>query len=380
VTARGIRMALALSALLPMVAAAQGHPAPAAEDLRELRRHHHGGDWWRITTDSARYEARVGLIDTQGLAGVMTRRNAPPAPERITWDSIVRIDLRKSHETRGKIMGTLLGTIAGFLPRAAGTHSGTLTGFFVIAGAVGGGTLGGMVGDAAAHERPLYVAPTPIGVPGVPVVAVRGTAPPEPASVVLPGGAVMATTLDSAATDTVARGKSASAPPVPPAPVAPTAAGAAKPTLAPAATARAIESACRRISSGNLLKIEGDFGTFCGYASSIGPEGLGGLRVETTRASVQSPGSVGWERVNGIDVYGNNAGRGALGGALAFGAIAGLIGIPIGQVLAGNGNDGGSGAMGITLACAGVGAGFGLVLGTLGGSLSSGWHPVYRRE
>ena len=376
--ARGILVALALSALSPAVAAAQGHPTPSAEVVKELRQEHHGHDWWRIRTDSARYEARVDLIDAEGLAGLTPAHKSPPVPERIPWASIERIDLKKTHETRGTIFGTLLGMSAGFLPAAVGSPSGTLTGFFVIAGAVVGGKLGGMVGAKNAHEQALYVAPTPLPPPAAPVVA-HTTARPESASVVLPSGAVVVTAIDSTATDTTVATTHTGAPPAVTAPAAAAPAGATQPLSRPVATSPEIERACGRISPDNLLKVEGDFGTFCGYTAGIGPEGLTGMRVETTRASVQSPGSVGWERVNRIDVYGNNASRGAVSGAIGFGVLGGLIGIPVGQVLAGNGNAAGSGALGITLACAGVGAAFGLVLGTITGSLSSGWHLVYRR-
>jgi hypothetical protein len=148
------------------------------------------------------------------------------------------------------------------------------------------------------------------------------------------------------------------------------------PTSLSPADSRAIEKACGRISSTNLLRIQGDFGTFHGYAATIGPEGLGGLRVETTRTSVQSPGSLSWDRVARLEVLGNNAGKGAVGGALALGAVGGLLGLPIGALASDNSD---VSVAGVALACAAVGAGIGLVVGGAGGAMSSGWHVVYER-
>jgi hypothetical protein len=142
-------------------------------------------------------------------------------------------------------------------------------------------------------------------------------------------------------------------------------------------SSKAIRKACQRISTKDLLRVDGDFGTFYGYASSIGPEGLGGLRVEVSRASVPSPGSVGWDRIERIEVRGGNAGRGAARGAAGFGLLAGLLGLPIGA-LASDSN--GSSMAGIVVACAAVGAGIGMVLGGAGGAMSSGWHLAYQRR
>src|SRR5947207_1161965 len=199
VIGRGIRMALALSALVPAVSAAQGHPRPGADVVNDLRRHHHAGDWWRITTDDARYEARVVEIDAEGLASVTVARRAPPAPERIAWSAFVRIDLRKSHATRGAIQGMLLGMGAGFIPFANGNANSKQPGTYMLGGALAGYLVGGMLGGADVHERPLYVAPAPPAAPATPIVASRATSRAETGAFVQPGDSAIAAAPDSAA-------------------------------------------------------------------------------------------------------------------------------------------------------------------------------------
>ena len=58
---------LAFCAMFPAMTFAQGRPAPSAETVEHLRRHHSNGDWWRITTDSAR-RGHVSAIDGEGIA------------------------------------------------------------------------------------------------------------------------------------------------------------------------------------------------------------------------------------------------------------------------------------------------------------------------
>ena len=330
--ARCILLALASSALCVAMAGAQAHPVPPADVVKQLRRHHHRGDWWRVTTDDGRYEVRVKQIDAEGLGGFTARRSAPPVPERLAWASIARIDLRKSHARRGQITWMILGLGAGLIPLANGNANSNQPAYYMLAGATVGAALGGRMSGMNVHERALYVAP----MPALPMPA----APPDVA-VSEPREAI--------------------------------------PPSAPSASASPeIERACRRISSQDLLRVEGDFGTFHGYASSIGPEGLGGLRVETTRESVQPPGLIDWDRIHRVDVHGSNAGRGALRGAVALGAATAVLGFPIAALAQSGGS--GSDTAGIVLACAGVGAGIGLVLGGTIGATIPGWHLVYRRR
>jgi hypothetical protein len=336
-----ILVVIAWCALLPATIFAQGRPAPAAATVEHLRRHHHGGDWWRITTDSTRYEARVSAIDGVGLAGVKARHNTPPAPDRIDWGSIARIDRLESHKTRGHVRGVLLGLCAGFIPVATGSDSPPQ--LYMLVGGAAGYYLGGKLGEADVHEEPLYVAPTPPLSPVAPVVAAQ----PATTAVALPDDSIAAAT----------------APKAPPAPRS-------------RKESEAIDKACGRLSTTNLLRIEGDFGTFHGYAATIEPVGLSGLRVETTRPSVQLHGSLGWEHVDRIERHGNNAGRGAAIGGLWLGLVGGTLGFPIGA-LASDSN--GASMAGIVAACAGVGVATGMVLGAAGGAMTSGWHKVYER-
>ena len=368
--ARGILLALALSALLPAVTAAQDHPTPAADVVNRLRRHHHAGDWWRITTDSTRYEARVCAIDSEGLAGLRTRRSAPPAPERIAWSSIARVDLRRAPNLGRRITWGIVGMSAGFIPLANGNANGNQPGYYLLAGAAAGAILGSHVSEENVHEQALYVAPTRVAPARVPVVATRGTARPESAAVILPNGSVITATHDIAATDTAAATMAASALPAPSPPAE---------TATPKAASPAVVRACRRLSTRDLLRIDGDFGTFHGYASSIGPEGLGGLRVETRYASVQSPRSLSWDRIDRVEVHGGNAGRGALRGALSLGSAAGLLGAMLGAALGSDSSESGSAAAVIGLDAFAVGAGVGMLLGGAIGATISGWHLVYHR-
>jgi len=345
--ARCLLVALVLSVSSPAALAAQGHPAPSPEIVRDLRHHHRRGDWWRITTDSTRYEARVSEIDGGGLGGFTVARKAPRMPDRIAWDSIARIDLRKSHERRGQITWMILGMSAAFIPLANGNDDTNQPRLYMMGGAIAGSYLGRALGARNVHERALYVAPTPVAPStATPVVVAADTA-----STGAPAGAAPATTVTIAAHD-------------------------ASTALPRPTDARAIALASRRISSHELLRIQGDFGTFYGYASTIGPDGLGGLRVEPRYPSVQVPGIVRWDRIDRLELRGSNAGRGALKGALGLGMFTGLLGFPIGS-LANSQTD--ANVAGVVVACAGVGACVGMLLGAGIGSASSSWHLVYQR-
>lgn len=339
--ARGILVALVWSALLPLSAAAQGHPAPTAEVVKQLRRSHHDRDWWRITTDSGRYEVRVRAIDAQGLSGLTAARKTPPAPDWIPWSSIVRIDVRKTHELRSQITWTILGMSAGFIPLANGNANSSQPRTYMLGGAIAGSYLGRYLGARNVHERALYVAP----LAARPAVAVdtasvaRSELPP-----IAPADSIAAVTPRSISTTATA--------------------------------SPAIKSACRRISTQSLLRITGDFGLFHGYASSVGPEGLGGLRVETRYASVPSPGSLTWDRIDRLEVHGGNSGKGAVRGAIGMGLLTGFLSIPIGALASDNSD---ASMWGIVAGCAGIGAGIGSVFGGAIGATTSSWHSVYQR-
>lgn len=337
--ARGLLTTLALGVMCAGATLARAHPTPAPEVVHELRRHHGRGGWWRITTDSARYEARVRDIGAEGLGGFTTRRPSRVMPERIGWSSIARIDERESHELRGQITWMLLGLGAGIIPLANGHANSSQPRNYMLGGAIAGAAWGRHLGSRNIHERPLYVAPSPPS-PPAPVVVLR----------------------DTVVSDTL---------PVP------TSTAAAAEATQPGQATPEILRACRRLSSRDLLRISGDLGTFHGYASSIGPAGLGGLRLEPTLPSVQSPGSLDWERISRVECRGSNAGAGALRGALTVGAFTGLMGFLIINALGPNGSD--ASVPEVVVASAGVGVGIGGLLGAAIGATVSSWHRVYER-
>jgi len=341
VAARCILIALAMSALFPVATTAQGHPTPPPEIVKELR--HHRGDRLRITTDSVRYEARVGEIDDVGLAGLTSARKSAPAPERIAWSSIARIDVMKSHALRGRITFGLLGLCAGFIPLANGNDNTSQPGYYMLGGAMLGSYLGGKLGERNMREVALYVAPLP---------------PPSAVPV--------ATLPESARTETLKVTQPSPSPLV----ASPRPSASAS---SPITSSAAIDRACRRISSQDLLRIEGAFGTFHGYASSIGPEGLSGLRAESHYASVPSPGSVPWDRIERLHIRSGNAGKGALRGALSVGVGIGLLSIPLGAVVSDNSD---TSMWEVVFACAGVGAGIGGLIGAGIGASTSSWQRV----
>ena len=381
-TVRCILIALAMCSLFPVASAAQGHPTPSMDVVGRLRRHHHRGDWWRVTTDSTRFEVRVATIETGGLAGLTSRRRESPAPEQLEWRSIQRIDLRKAPRLGRRIIWGILGMSAGFIPLANGNDNGPQPGLFLLGGAVMGVVLGGHVSEDNVHEEALYVAPTLPKPPAATVASMPEAARSARAAILLPSGTVLSMSPGSAAIDsgtapTAANAvtmMSMSAPAEPPATVSPPASSPS------AANTLAIERACRRLSTQQLLRIDGAFGTFHGYASSIRPEGLGGMRIETRYPSVQPPDPLTWDRISRVEVHGGNAGSGALRGALVLGGGAGLLGAMLGAALGSDSEAGaGASAAGAGLAAFGIGATVGAMMGGAIGATISGWHLVYRR-
>jgi hypothetical protein len=150
-------------------------------------------------------------------------------------------------------------------------------------------------------------------------------------------------------------------------------------TSAEFAATPAVASACKRISSANLLKLSGDFGTFHGYAASVGPQGLGGLRLESRYPSVRSPGALGWDRIDRVEVLGNSAGKAAIHGAIGVGALAGFVGLLAAAVVtvADVQSDYTGGVIIVGSVVAGAAAG--AVLGASIGWTIPAWHLVYKR-
>jgi len=143
-------LALLVFVVAPARAQSQGGFAtPPPPVLDQLKRQHHRKDWLRVTTDSTRWELRARQIDDAGLSGIKARDSAFPAPDRIAWSSISRIDVKDSWRRYGQTTGLVLGGLGGIAGGGAGMALGALAGMWV------GGTVGGMVPS----EHPLYIAP-----------------------------------------------------------------------------------------------------------------------------------------------------------------------------------------------------------------------------
>jgi len=144
-------VALALLVFVAAPARAQsqgGFASPPPRVLEQLKRQHHRKDWLRVTTDSTRWELRARQIDDEGLSGIRARGSALPAPDRIAWSAISRIDVKDSRRHYGQVTGLLLGGLVGVAGGGGGMAIGALSGMWV------GGAVGGMV----ASEHPLYIA------------------------------------------------------------------------------------------------------------------------------------------------------------------------------------------------------------------------------
>ncbi len=322
---------IAFGALVLLLAAAPGageapvHPTPVPSMLAELQRRHHPGDWLRVTTDSTRLVARAERLDAQGLSGLTVRREVPAPPDPLSWERIGRIDVQTSRRTYGHVMGAIVGGLGGILipaiPSGYSTTQPMAPRNWFVLGALAGTFVGGHFGGRVIRERALYVAPTPV-------------VEPVPA---------------------------AETPPV------------------VAVSDPLIERALRRFNSGTLLRIEGDFGRFHGYASAAGPQGLEGLRPEPSLESVASLQSIPWQRINRIDKRGGSAGRGALRGGVSLGLATGVLTslVAAAWVSAFGGSVGAGELMLVGLAGAGVGGGVGALFGAGIGAGVASWHVVY---
>jgi hypothetical protein len=155
---------------------------------------------------------------------------------------------------------------------------------------------------------------------------------------------------------------------------------------APSAIARGpsdplTERALRRISSGNLLRIDGAFGRFHGYASRADASGLTGLRPDTRLQSVPGLRTLTWRQIERIDMQTSSAGGGALRGAVVVGVSAGVLGALLGVAL--DSYFGGTGGGSAAFACGAFGLAAGGAVGALfGGAIGAGvpsWHNIYQR-
>jgi len=364
-TARCVALALALSAA-PAAAAAPYAP-PTPDELSALERHHHPHDWWRVTVDSARYEVKVRTVDGAGIAGLQPRHRSDLVPQRIAWSEVARIDARKSHFRSKQVQGVIYGGIAGPVLAALGGLQDPLTVFAVFVGAGLGGWLGGLYGDTQVHELPLYISRTLLA--------------PAPAPMVAQASAATTATEDSAHTKSGAAASDSTRDVVPVAAPLTLAAGSAAPTapgIARGEPTPQVLDACRMIRPSSVLRVRADFGMFEGTAERAEPEGLSGLRLSSlSGAAASTLGLVSWDRIELVDVKGNNARSGAIAGAVSLGALGGLVGllaIPVASMGSGVEPSGWW-----ILAGAGMGATAGAGIGAAVGAVTTSWRTVYRR-
>jgi hypothetical protein len=361
---------LASGALLLLLATAPGGPAlasgfttPEPGMLEELRRRHRPGQVLRVTSGVQRFELHAQDLDARGLEGITARGRSAPPVDPLPWSGIERIDILTNRRTYGSIMGGIVGGLGGVLlpafPSGYRTDRPHSARNWLFGGALVGTFAGRALGARVVRERALYVAPVK---PAAPVVA--EIPPPAPApdsgrgSAADPRVATRADTTASPAVEAV------------PAPSA--AVGAEDPEVL---------RAVRRISSGDLLRIEGTFGRFHGYASQASAGGLSGLRAEPRFESVGGVRALTWRQIDRVDMRGASAGRGALRGAVVVGTTTGVLGALLGAAVASISGESSTGSA--ALAGAGLGVGFGGAVGALfGAAIGAGvpsWHNVYER-
>lgn len=357
---------ITFGALLLLLAAGSGagevlvHPTPVPSMLAELQRRHHPGDWLRVTTGSTRVVTRAERLDAQGLSGLTLRRDERAPSDPLPWERIARIDKQTDRHTYGRIMGAIFGGVGGVLipaiPSGYDQTAPMSPRNWFLGGAVVGAVAGHMLGSRVMRERALYVAPTPVR--ELPLAA----APP-----------VVVAVSGSDSVAAASPGEAASATPILTPPPAATA------TPSSFVSDPLIERALHRFNSGDLLRIEGDFGRFHGYASAAGPQGLEGLRPEPSLESVAELQSIPWQRINRIDKRGGSAGRGAIRGGLGMGLSVGVLTSLVAAALVSA--FGGSANLGdlvlVGLGGAAVGGGVGALFGAAIGAGVASWHTVY---
>jgi hypothetical protein len=327
--------ALLLAGSPDSAAAPAGLSAPSSNMLFQLDKQNRGRPWLRVGTATARLELTAKRIDERGLRGLESRA-AAPVPANLSWSEITRIDEVVTRRTQGRFLGTLVLGLAGAgLGNALGApdHQG---GKYALIGWATLGTvgrwLGGSYGERFQKERNWYVASTP---PVVNTLPVESPAPSEPES------------------SSIAA------------------------TVKPAVSSHALDVA-RRIERHDVIRVEGDFGRFQGYAGLAGPDGLERLRGDR-KASGQWAGAIpkqpiAWDAIDEIHMRGGSGFRAGLAGALPFG----LLGAMLGAAVAGSGSSNASSAEGMA-AGFGIAAPIGFLVGAAMGAGVRRWVVVYRR-
>lgn len=352
-----MKRAWSLAAALLLALAWQGrsdaapYPTPPDDVVDRIRREYLS-EWIRVTTPTSRYELKADEIDRSGMSGLRSRRSRDQVPQQIAWTEIERIDVRHSHTLLGTGVGAVAGglTAAVFATYLSDQSSSVGSGAW---GAVVGGVLGAWIGRNHKTENLVYLASPAIVRPAT----VTGGAASTDSAAALQW---LGTPADSAAV------------------VAPSTPSPA-PVVAQMPPTPEVERACRALSSDDLMRIDGGFGRFAGYASTIAPSGLDGLRREPSMHSTWTQRSLRWEQVDHLDAQRNGTFRGAVRGALVTTAIAAVA---TGAAIALEGGmQGGEGPyLYQFVAYFGLWAiPVGTVLGGVIGAASPYWQNVYRR-
>ena len=317
-----------------------GPAGPSANELFQFQKDNQSHPWLHITAGSGMVERRVLRIDRVGLHGMSTPEGVH-LPGSLPWSRIVRIDevVTRARPWR-KVGAVTLGLLGAGLGNAINPDQGgisSLSGLVTFGAA--GGYLGGQYGSRFRSERRWYVADT-----------VRRAEPQIAAEAPVP---VSASDADSAEA---------------PAPVS-----------APGADP-AVLRACNRLGPDKLFRAYGTFGTFRGYASIAGPEGLEELRTNRSGkhrvADDTRPQRITWDQVDRVEMRGGSAPRGAMvgGGALAtLGALLGMAAVAVSD-------NSDLSVPGAAVLGALYVAPFGMALGGLTGAAFRRWVPVYQRH
>jgi len=146
---------------------------------------------------------------------------------------------------------------------------------------------------------------------------------------------------------------------------------------APGEPTRQVLEACQRIQPTSLLRVHADFGLFEGNVAHAAPEGLSGLSVapDAPATITAPPDRVRWERIDRVELHGNRAAEGAIGGAIGLGVLGAIIGL-VDDVATGVAGTSDSGTSPILVGAL-IGAASGAVLGAANGALKYKWRRIY---
>jgi hypothetical protein len=332
-------LALSIAFLATPIDASAAYQPPSASLLNEIRRQHAPKDWWIVTTDSTRYVVQVGKIGDDALSRLKPGHGTKSAPDPLQWSSISRVDLRKSKFLSRRIQGVVLGAIVGgLLPVAFGAEGDPGTELGLLVGAAAGGWLGGLYGDQLTHEQTLYVSPSLVT--------------PRTSAAEVPADTSMAEAPADTSSDTLRVSTTVT-------------------------TTPAIRAACEQIDDDDLLRIHADFGTFEGFASGADSTGLSGLRARSAPGAEAFPALLSWDRVQTVEIRGNNGRHGAIKGGVTLGAIGAIGGMLAIFGASTSGNSSANPSASWVLEPAFIGAVAGAIIGGVTGSMKVVWRRVY---